>query len=131
VLPIVIKKKGLGTTFPLVIATTRAYRVNSAPIRFLLWMNFRIAVHFTCRGLKDPCTRALGEAKHINGAVYASLGGLNWIVLIVNRTGWTSEVENAIDFNIQGKCNVMTRELKIGMVKKMQNVLFSTRKIII
>jgi len=50
------------------------------------------------------------------------LGGLNRVILIVDRSCGTGQVVNLVGFHIKGKSNVMANKLKKGIIKEMQNI---------
>jgi len=122
VLPVVVEKEGFGAALAFVIAGSYADGVYVAPVAFDLGMDRGIAVHFTRRGLEDTGAGALGEAEHVDGAVYARLGCLDGIVLIVGRAGRAGEVEYAVHFDIIRKGDVVADELEIRVSHEVGDV---------
>ena len=59
VLAVVIKKEGFGAALAFVVARANTNRINLAPIRLGLGMDFGVAIDFAGRGLQDPRTGAL------------------------------------------------------------------------
>src|ERR1039457_2265583 len=53
-LPSIVEEERLSTSFALVIAGAKAYRIYMAPIVLTLRVTLWITMHFTGRGLKDP-----------------------------------------------------------------------------
>jgi hypothetical protein len=62
--------------------------------------------------LKDATFESLGEAQHVDGAVDRCLGGLYWVVLIVNRRCRAGEVIDLVDLDKQWKGDVMAHEFE-------------------
>ncbi len=80
-LPVVVEKQGLGTSLAFIIAGARADRIDVTPVALRLRMNFRIAIHFGGRCLKNGNTQSLGQAQRIDSADDAGLErlhGSNW-----------------------------------------------------
>ena len=85
VLAAVIEEQSFSAALAFVVAGAQADGVDLAPVAFGLRMHFRVAVDLAGGGLKDASLGALGQPQHVDCAMYAGLGGLHWIVLIVNR----------------------------------------------
>jgi hypothetical protein len=49
-------------------------------------------------------------------------GGLDRIILIVDRSGWTGQVVNLVGFDIKREGDVMADKLKERILKEMQNI---------
>jgi hypothetical protein len=81
----IIKEQRLRAALAFIITGARTNRVNVAPIILSLRMNGGIAVHFGGRRLENFNSQSLGQSQHIDRAEDACLGGLHWIVLIVDR----------------------------------------------
>jgi len=63
--------------------------------------------------------------------MYAGFGRLYGIELIVDGRCRTREVMNFVDFDVQGKCDVMAHNLKIRVVEQMPNVSARSCEIIV
>jgi hypothetical protein len=85
-------------------------------------MNSGIAIDFACGRLQYFGANAFGQAKHIGTAVDINLGGLCWVPLVMNRTGGASQVIDFIGLQIEGKADVMTNNVKIGVIQQMDNI---------
>lgn len=59
--------------------------VDVAPVVLGLGVDGGVAIDLAGGGLKDLGFDPLGQAKHVNGAVDAGLGGLHRIVLVMDR----------------------------------------------
>src|SRR5438876_2877969 len=86
-------------------------------------MHVRIAVDLARRRLKNLRLGPLGEPEHIDGAVHAGLGCLYRIELVMDRGSGTREVVDLVDLDMQGKRDVVTRELEAGVVEQRQHVV--------
>lgn len=82
----------------------------------------RIAINLASGSLQDSRVEAFGEAEHVNRPVYAGLGGLNRIVLVMNRGSWASQIEYPVNFNVKGKGDVVAHEFETGMRSEGLNV---------
>ena len=82
----------------------------------------RIAVNFARRCLKDAAFQPLGEAKHVDRAVHARLGGLHGVVLIVNWRGGTGEVIDFVDLDEERHRYVVPQELEARFVAQMFDI---------
>ena len=118
----VVKEKCLRASLALVVATANADRIDVAPIGFNLWVNGRIAVNLRGACLKNFGAQPLGETKHIDGTMHASLGGLYRVVLVMNGTRRTGQIVNLINFDVQRKRDVVTHQLKALMSDEVVNV---------
>ena len=58
-------------------------------------------------------------------------GGLNRIMLVLNRGRWASEIINFVDLNIQRKRDIVTDELETGVLVQVLNVAFAACKEVI
>jgi hypothetical protein len=90
-------------------------------------MHDRIAVDFRGRGLKDLCPKPLGESQHVDRTMDARLGGLHRIVLIVHRAGWTSEVVDLVDLDIERERHIVPHDLEARIADKMRDVVPAAR----
>src|SRR6187549_3376339 len=60
-------------------------------------------------------------------AVDADLCGLYWIELIMNRRSWARQIEYLIDLDIEGKADVVARQLEPRMREEFMDVVASAR----
>src|ERR1700730_5263814 len=81
-------------------------------------MHLGIAINLRRRGLKNLRVHSLGEPQHVDGAVHARLSRLHGIKLVVDRGGWTSEVVDFIDLNIERKRNIMAPHFEPGVATR-------------
>ncbi|MNZ76825.1 hypothetical protein D3C78_953460 [compost metagenome] len=86
-----------------------------------------IAVDLAGRGLEDSGVPPLGQPQHIDGAQHRGLGGGDRVVLIMNRAGRTSEVKNAVHFDIQRQPDVVTNAFEAFVPDQMADVVLATR----
>jgi len=100
VLAMIIEKEGLRTTLPLIVTSTRPNRVHASTVGLGLGMYCGVAVYFGSGGLKNFCFQTLGQTKYVDGPVNIDLGGLHWVVLIVNGRCRTCKVVDIIYFHI-------------------------------
>jgi hypothetical protein len=49
----------------------------------------------------------------------------------VNRAGWTGQVKNLINFNVQRKGNVVTNYFKARVIKEVSNIVFGGGVVIV
>ena len=116
VLPVIIKKQGFCTTFPLIIAGTKTNRINISTVRFRLWMNFRISVHFGCRCLQNSCSHSLCQSQTVNCPHNRGLNCLDRIILIVNGRCRTGKVVDPVDFHLEWIHHIMSQHFKIFII---------------
>jgi hypothetical protein len=57
--------------------------------------------------------------------MHGSFGGLHRIVLIMDRRGGTGEIVDFVNFDVEGKANIMAYQLKIGMPHQMSDIGFT------
>ena len=131
VLPPIIEEQCLGTTLALIVAGARTNRIDVAPIGFGLWVDCRVAVDLAGRGLQYLDLEPLGEAKHVDRANHAGLGGLNGIFLVVDGRCRTCEVKNLVHLDEQRVRNVVTQQLKPLVIEKMLDIAPRAREKII
>jgi hypothetical protein len=58
--------------------------------------------------------------------MHIDLGGLHRIVLIMNRRGRAGEIVDFIDFQVKRESDVVSDQLKIRIVQKMNNIALGT-----
>src|SRR5712691_12633603 len=122
VLPVIIKKQGFSTTLAFVITTSDTDRVDSSPITLRLWMNLWIAIDLARRSLKNSRLRSLGQPKHVDCAMYAGLGGLHRIKLVVDWRSWASKVENTFDLDVEWKGDIVSHQLEIWIADQVCDI---------
>src|SRR5262249_27922976 len=79
VLSPIIEEQRLGAALSLVVAGTKAVRVDVAPIVLALRVHERIAVHFGRRRLQDGGLHAPGQLQDVDRTLDAGPGGLDGI----------------------------------------------------
>ena len=122
VLAVVVEEQGFRAALAFVVAGTHADRIDIAPVAFGLRMLHRIAVDFTCGSLENAATQALGQAEHVDRAVHRGLGGLDRIVLVVDRRGRAGQVPDFVDFQEQRKSHVVAHEFEARMGVQMLDI---------
>jgi len=65
--------------------------------------------------LQDLGLHAFGETQHVDGAVDAGLGRLYRVELVVNRRRRAGEIINLVDFDIEGKADIVSNKLESGI----------------
>ena len=131
VLPVIVEEERFGAALSLVIAGAQPDRIDAAPVVFGLWMHLGIAVDLAGRGLKDARLDPLGQPQHVYRSMYACLGRLYRIALVVDGRCGTSEVVNFVDLDVEGEGNVMAQQLEVGMSDEMRDVVLGPRKEIV
>lgn len=123
VLPVIVKKEGLGTAFPLIVTGTYSIRVDPAPVTFGLGMDFGVAVDLSGRGLHAPGLESLGQAQHVDRPHDAGISGLDRVELVEDRRGRTGKVVYLVHIHIKGEGNVMPQELETTIVQQVGNII--------
>jgi hypothetical protein len=72
--------------------------------------------------------RALGQPEHVDGAMHAGLGGLHRVVLVMHGRGRAGQIEDAVDFHIKRKGNVVPHQFEVGVIEQVRNVLLAAGK---
>jgi hypothetical protein len=126
-LAVVIKEKGFRTPFPLIIACPETDGVDTSPVGFWLGMDHGIPIYLRSRGLKDLGLEPFRQPQHVDGTVNVHLGGLNRVVLIVDRRRRTSQVVDLIDLHIKRKGNVVANEFKIRIPYQRSDISLGPR----
>ena len=85
VLAPVVEEQSFGAALALIVARAQSDRIGISPIGLVLGVNFRVAINFTGRRLKNFCPQAFCKPQQIDRAMYTGLGCLDGIVLIVHR----------------------------------------------
>ncbi len=75
--------------------------------------------------------RALGQAKHVDGAMDAGLGGLHRVVLVVHRRGRAGKVVDLLDLDVQRKRDIVAHQLEGRMADKVADVVLGPREEVI
>ena len=94
-------------------------------------MHYRIAIHLTGRGLKNSRFGPFGQSQYIDGTMDAGLGRLDRIELIMNGRCRAGQIVDLIDFDVQGKGNVVPKQFKIRPAEQAFDILFLPGKIIV
>ena len=97
----------------------------------MLGVNFRVAINFTGRRLKDFCPQAFCKPQQIDRAMYTGLGCLDGIVLIVHRRGWAGQIVDFVHFYIERKSHVVAHDLEARIVHQMGDIVFDAREVIV
>jgi len=118
----IIEEKGFGTPLPLIITSSWANGVYASEIGLRLGVNCGISIHLRSGGLEDSCLEAFSESQHVNGTMDIDLGGLNRVVLVMNRRCRAGEVINSIHLDVKGKSYVMAKKFKKRILQKMLNI---------
>jgi hypothetical protein len=118
----VVEKERLSSSLALVVAGTQADRVDVAPIVLSLRVDLRIAVHLRSGGQQNPRLSPLGQAKHIDRPMHRSLGGLDWVALVVHRRRGAGQVVDLIDLDVKLKCHVVPDQLESRLLEQVLNV---------
>jgi len=127
-LPPVIKKEGLSTSFSLVVTRTNANRVDLAPVTLGLGMNLRVPVDLARRGLKNSGSRALSQTQHIDRAMHTRLGGLHGVMLVMNGARRAGEIEDLINLHVEREGDVVSHQFEVGPPQKVGNVSLTARE---
>ena len=131
VLAFVVHEKSFGAAFAFVVARTDADGIDVAPIVFFLRMNQRIAVDFRSGGLENAGLGASGKTEHSDCAHHRGLHRLDGIVLVVNGRGGAGEIVDLVDLEFDGVDDVVSHQLKVGIVQKMSDVLAATGEVVV
>jgi len=89
--------------------------VHLAPIVFCLRVNRGVSIYLGGGGLQDLRLHAFGETQHIDNAVDTSLGRLYRVELVMNRQRRACEIINLVDFDIEGKADIVSNKLESGI----------------
>ena len=122
VLAVIVKKKGFGAALTFVVAASDTDGVNVAPVGLSLRVDGGVTIDFAGAGLKDLGAQALGQPQHVDGTVHAGLGGLHWVVLVVDGAGRASQVVDLVHLKVQRKSDIVPDELKARMAKQVLHV---------
>jgi len=105
--------------------------VYASEIGLRLGVNCGIPVNLRSRGLEDSCLEAFSESQHVNGSMDIDLGGLNRVVLVMDRRCRAGEVVNPVHLDIKRESYVMAKKFKKRILEKMLNIsLRSSVKVI-
>jgi hypothetical protein len=94
-------------------------------------MNRGIAINLACRSLQNSTVQPLGEAQHVYRAVHRRFRGLHRIVLVLNGRCGASQVVDFIDFDIQGKGDIVTQKFEAWVCVQMFDVALGPGKEIV
>jgi hypothetical protein len=123
VLAPVVEEQRLGAALALILAGAHTDRVDAAPIALGLRVNFRIAVDFGGRGLKDFRVHALGEAQYVDRTVDARLRRLHRVELIVDGRGRAGEVVDLVYLDIEREGDVMAHQFETRLLQEVGDVV--------
>ena len=94
-------------------------------------MDIGIPINLGSRRLKNFRIDPFGKAEHVDRSMHTGFNRLNGILLIVDRRRGTCQIVNLIDFQIEGKGDIMADKLKMTVVHQMINIpLVSCEKIV-
>ena len=91
-------------------------------------MHLGITIDFGSRGLENPRTHPLGQAKAVDRTHDRCLGSLDRIVLVVRRRGRAGEVVNLIHLKLEGLNHIVPHELKVRVAHQVQHIALTTRE---
>jgi hypothetical protein len=109
-------RNGFLETFGFIIYTSWSYRVYITPITFRLRMDRRVSVYLARGCLEYFYFKPLSQAEHVYCSMNSGLYGLNRIDLIVDRRSRAGEVVNLVDLNVDRETDIVTLNLKIGVI---------------
>ena len=66
---------------------------------------------------------AFGQAQHVDRAVYAGLGGLHRVELVVHRAGRAGEVADAVDLQLHRLGDVVAQQLEARVADQRYDVV--------
>ena len=89
-------------------------------------MDQRIAVNFRCRCLQNARVNTLRHSEHVDHSHHARLHRLHGIILVMNGRCGTGEIVDLIDLEQDRLGHIMTDELELFIVEKMDDVLLSS-----
>lgn len=130
-LAMIIKEQCFCAAFTLIIAGADADRIDVAPIGFDLWMNRRITIDLTSRGLEDPALQPFRQTQHVDRAVNRRLCRLHRIMLVVDRRSRAGEIEDLVNFDEERKAHVVAKEFEPRVLMQMLDVPLGARKEIV
>jgi hypothetical protein len=81
------------------------------PVAFGLGMHLGIAIDLAGRSLQDLDLEPFGEPQPIDGPLYAGLGSLHRVELIVDRRGGAGEVIDLIDLHIEREGDKVSKSI--------------------
>lgn len=81
-----------------------------------------VAVNFAGRCLQDRNLDPFCKAQHVDRADDGHLRRLDGVVLIMNRRGGASEVEDGIDLDEQRMTDIVPQEFKTRMRQQMRDI---------
>jgi len=122
----IVEEEGFRTPFSFVITGAGADTVDISPVTFGLGMEGGVSIDLRGGGLQDFSPETLGQAQHIDGAMDIDLRGLNRIILIMDGGGRTGKIVDFIHFDIEGKGDVMAKELEIGLIQEVGDISFGS-----
>jgi hypothetical protein len=130
-LSVIVEEQGFGATLSLIVAGPGTNTVHMAPIVLGLRVHRGIAINLACRSLQNSTFQPLGKAQHIYRAVYRRFRGLHRIVLVLDGRCWAGQVVDFVNFDIQGKSDVVAQKFKARVCMQMFNVVLGSREEIV
>src|SRR4029453_6421451 len=118
----IVEKDRLGGSLALVVTGPRSNWIDVTPIILSLRVDLRITVDLRSGCQQDPRLSPLGQAKHVDRPVHGSLGGLDWVALIVHWRRGTCQVVDLIDLDEKRKCTVVPDQLESRVLEQMFDV---------
>ena len=94
-------------------------------------MYLRITVYLACARLKYPRMCPLRKTQQIHRPIYASLGSLDRIVLIVRWARRACKIIYPVSLHIQRLCNIMSHKFEVRIIHKMPYIVLASRKQIV
>ena len=136
VLPPIIEKQRFRAALAFVVTGARSNRVDVVPVFLGLRVDAGTAVNLRRRGLQDFGAQALRQSQHVDGAVYAGLGRLHRVVLVVDRGGRAGQVKSSqvvdlVGFEIERKRHVMPDDFKTMIIEHALDVTTCSGEIIV
>ncbi len=114
----------LGEPLGLVVAAPRTDRVDVAPVVFALGVDLGIAVDLGRAGQQEPRVLGLREPERVVGAERAHLECRDGVSEIVDRTGWTGEMQHVVDraVDLDRLGDIVLEESKRRVVDQVRDV---------
>ena len=88
-------------------------------------MNLGIAINLTSRRLEYARSQALRQPQHVNRTMNTGLGGLNRIMLVMNRRSRAGKVIDLVNLYVERKSDIVSHHFEIGIVHQMRDIAFS------
>ena len=122
-LAVIVEEQRFGTALALVITGARTDGIGVTPVILGLRMYFRVAVDLAGGGLQDARLDALGQAQHVDRAVYAGLGGLHRVELVVDGRSRAGQIEDFVGLDVKRESDVVAHQLEHRLGEQMGDVV--------